>query len=159
MQRYPQVIRVGLLKDKAIIAAFAEESRKSMEAGALKRKTRIEFDHDSLDKYTERMLEIINGSAKYKNAFKVPCPIHCLCVCVCVCVCVCQCLMCRIPCLPPSKTQHLIPNPMSYLFLVSGIVSLVSGIVSFVSGLVHVALTSSHCGSRAGVQQVARWRS
>ena len=87
-QIYPQVIRVGLLKDKAIIAAFAEESRKSMEAGALKRKTRIGFDHDSLDKYTERMLEIINDSAKYKNEFKVPCPIHCLCVCVCVCVCV-----------------------------------------------------------------------
>ena len=56
----------------------------SMEEGALKRKMRIGFDHDALDKHTERMLEIINDSAAYKNAFKVPCPIHCLCVCVCV---------------------------------------------------------------------------
>lgn len=151
-QIYPQIIRCGFLKDKDIIEAFAEESRIAMEIGALDRKKRIGFDHGTLDKHTERMLEIINDSAAYKNAFKVPCPIHCLCVCVCVC----QCLMCRIPCLPPSKTLHLIPNPMSYLFLVSGIVSFVSGIVSFVSGLVHAALTSSHRGSRAGLREVAR---
>ena len=85
----PQIIRCEFLKDKDIIEAFAEESRMSMEEGALKRKKRIGFDHDTLDKHTERMLEIINDSAAYKKAFKVPCPIHCLCVCVCQC----QCLM------------------------------------------------------------------